>query len=268
MKKLLVALVMSLLGNQVFALSVNVTDFNFDYNNPHGQGSASNFSRSSKMIDGGVEVIVDRIDHNFKFSISGAENQEFELKNAPSMMTNADSMQVRGFNLNVGDQIDLSLTSARFNSKKDTLKLDGLTMNCLRNVDSKDVMDQLILGCIQKLTFKANKYSSQEVLKAIESILLETSDLVSKSNLSVSSVSFKANSGKFELSADVKAQVSGKVTSKGSLGYDIDKGILAIKISEVKLSILNITSKVFDELRKNESEKFKVKEPYIYITVK
>jgi hypothetical protein len=270
MKNVILGIALLTTFNQVQAFTINVTDFNFNYKNPHGEGSASSFSRSSKAKQGEAQVIVDRFDRDFKFSVSGTETQEFELKNAPSLMTDAETMSVGGFNLNISEQIDLSLNSARFTSKDDVLKLDGVALNCLRQAESKEIMDQLILGCIQKLNFKVSKYSSQQVLNSFQTILEEAvgENPFEKNNLSVSSVALKANAGKYELSADVKAQVSGKVTSKGNFSYDPTNGIIAIKISEVKVAFLNITSKVFDELKKNESEKLRVKQPFVYISIK
>lgn len=269
MKKFLVAMMAVTSLSHASAFTVNVSDFNFDYKNPHGEGSAATFSRSTKS-QAGVQVIVDRIDKDFKFAVTGAENQEFELKNAPSVMTEAEAMTVSGFNLNVSEQVDMSLQSARFTSKDDILKLDGLSLNCQRAPESKEVLDQFILGCIQRLNFKVKKYSSQELLKSLAYVLEEAVGVteLQKGNLSISSVALKVTNGKYELSADVKAQVSGKVTSKGSFGYDTGTGVLSIKISEVKIAFLNITSKVFDELKKNQSEKLKVKEPFVYLTVK
>jgi len=270
MRNVMLGLALLTTFNQAHAFTMNVTDFNFNYQNPHGEGKATSFSRSSKTKQGEVQVIVDRLDRDFRFSVSGAETQEFELKNAPSLMTDAETMSVGGFNLNISEHIDLSLHSARFTSKDDVLKLDGLALNCLRQVGSKEILDQFILGCIQKLNFKVSKYSSQQVLNSFQSIMEEVvgENQFEKNNLSISSVALKANAGKYELSADVKAQVSGKVTSKGNFSYDPTNGVIAIKISEVKVAFLNITSKVFDELKKNESEKLRVKEPFVYLSIK
>jgi hypothetical protein len=270
MRNVMLGLALLTTFNQAHAFTMNVTDFNFNYQNPHGEGKATSFSRSSKINQGEAQVTVDRLDRDFRFSVTGAETQEFELKNAPSLMTDAETMSVGGFNLNISEQIDLSLDSARFTSKDDVLKLDGVALNCLRQAESKEIMDQLILGCIQKINFKVSKYSSQQVLNSFQTILEEAvgENPFEKNNLSVSSVALKANAGKYELSADVKAQVSGKVTSKGNFSYDPTNGIIAIKISEVKVAFLNITSKVFDELKKNESEKLRVKQPFVYISIK
>jgi hypothetical protein len=269
MKSLLVAVVL-LNTYAVYAetLNVNVKNFNFTYTNPHGEGTASSFSRT-QLIDEELKVNVEKVDKDFKLNVSGVETQEFEFKDAPSFMTEADTMSVSNFNLNLADKLNLTLGAGRFNSQENSLKLDGLNLDCARDNAQAEVMDQLISGCIQKMSFKSSKFQSQEAEETLASVLSETiSKAISGSDVTVNSVDLKTNAGKYDLSADVKAQVSGKVKSNGNMAYDPATGKLTLKISEVKFSILNITGKVFEELKKKESDKLKVKEPYVYYTVK
>lgn len=249
------------------ALNVNVKNFNFTYKNPHGEGIAASFSRS-QLINTEAQVIVDKVDKNFKLQVTGAETQEFEFKDAPAFMTEADTMTVNGFNLDLSQKLTLSLASGRFNSPEDSLKLDGLSLDCNRDAVQAEVMDQLISGCIQRMSFKSSKFSSAAVETAFVQVLSEAFASALKADIGVNSLDLKTNSGKYDLSADVKAQVSGKVKSNGNMSYDPASGKLTVKISEVKFGFLNITGKVFDELKKNESEKLKVKEPHVYYTVK
>lgn len=250
------------------SLNVSVKNFNFTYANPHGEGTASSFTRSS-LIDEELKVTVDKIDKDFKLGVSGAETQEFILKDAPSFMTEADTMSVANFNLDFAQKLNLSLGAGRFNSPDNSLKLDGLAVDCVRDLNQTEVMDQVISGCIQKMSFKSSKFQSQEAVETIAAVLSETiSKAIDGSDVTVKSVDLRTNAGKYDLSADVNAQVSGKVKSNGNMAYDPASGKLTLKISEVKFSILNITGKVFEELKKKESEKLKVKEPYVYYSIK
>lgn len=264
--KLLIA-GMLLLSAPTFAetLKVKVQNFNFNYTNPHGEGSAAFFSRNQLMGDE-VYVSVDKIEKDFKLVVTGTEHQEFELKNAPSLMTDAETMSVNGFNLDLGDAASVSLASGRFNSSKDSLGIDGLNLNCARNLSQPELMDQMLTGCMQSMNFKTSKFSQSgnKVLGHALTMALTGE----KSDLKINSVDLKTANGKFDLSAEVKAQVSGKVKSNGNMSYDPATATMTIKISEVKFGILNITSKVFDELKKNESEKLKVKQPYVYYKLK
>src|SRR6478736_403594 len=89
-------------------LNVNVKNFNFTYTNPHGAGTAASFNRSQLIVDE-LKVTVDKIDKDFKLSVTGAETQEFEFKDAPAFMTEADTMSVSNFNLTLADKLNLSL---------------------------------------------------------------------------------------------------------------------------------------------------------------
>ncbi len=273
MKSLIVGmLLISAAATAQTAPTVSIKNFNFTYQNPHGEGSATSFSRSSFKVDQGVTVAVDKIDKEFKLIVSGSENQEFEFKNAPSFMTEAETMVVSGFNLEVADRLTLNLLSGRFTSVKDELKLDNLNLDCARDVNQKEVMDQFINGCIKKMTLKTATFSQSgeeglvSALKtAVENSLDDQSLL---GNIGVSSLDLKTNAGKYDLSVEVKAQISGKVKSNGNMSYDPASGKLTLKISEVKFGFLNITGKVFDELKKLQSETLKVSEPYVYYSVK
>jgi hypothetical protein len=260
-------LMLNAYGVYAESLNLNVKNFNFSYTNPHGQGTASSFSRS-QFLNEELKVSVDKLDKDFKLSVSGAETQEFEFKDAPSFMTDADTMTVSNFNLNLSDKLTLSLGAGRFNSPENSLKLDGLNLDCNRDAAQIEVMDQLINGCIQKMTLKSSKFQSQEAEEVLVDVISFAVSKAIDSDVTVNSVDLKTNAGKYDLSADVKAQVSGKVKSNGNMAYDPANGKLTLKISEVKFSILNITGKVFDELKKKESDKLKVKEPYVYYTVK
>lgn len=231
--------------------NITVTNFNFTYTNPHGEGSATSFSRNF-IANEGVYVTVDKVEKDFFLHVSGSEVGEFEFKNAPSFMTDAETMTVNGFNLLLTDALNLSLASGRFNSEKDSLKLDGLSLSCNRDLVQADLMNQLINGCTQRMTFKSSKFN-------------QSSD---KNNLTVNSVELQMNFGKFDLAAEIKAQISGKVKSSGTMSFDTATNVLTVKVSEIKLGILSVRGQVFKELKKNESEKLKVKEPYIYYTVK
>lgn len=264
MKKLLFALVLCVDVAMAGPLAVNVKNFNFNYTNPHGEGSANSFSRN-QIADQAVFVQVDKVFESFVLNVSGAETQEFVLENAPSFMIDAETMSVQGFNLGLNQQLMMTMTAGRFDSRSDSLKLDGLSLDCQRDSNRAEVMDQLIAGCLQKLNLRTSKFSSQ----ASEEVLFQALGMAApKAAIGVNGLDVKISAGKYSLSADVKADVSGKVRSSGTMSYDQASGVMTIKISEVKFSFLNITGKVFEELKKQESEKLKVKQPYVYLQLK
>lgn len=245
---------------------VTIKNFNFTYQDPHGQGKADAFTRSFKSLDEAVHVTVDKNVNDFIFSVSGAEEHQFELKNAPGLLIKAQEMNVTGLNLNVDQQFSLSLGSASFISPGDTFKLNGFSLQCNKVSSYKEILDQLISGCVQKMTMKSSKFSSSEAEESLAFILNQSFTKIA-SSVTVNSVDFKITGGKFDLSAEVKAQVSGRVKGNGNISFDFSKRVLAVKISEVKFGFLNITNKVFDELKKQESRTLSVKQPYVYYLV-
>jgi hypothetical protein len=182
-----------------------------------------------------VFVTVDKVEKDFKVVLQGTENRELEFKNAPGFLADAETMTMKDFNFHLTDALDLSMASGAFNSEKSELGLTDMSLSCVK---------ASLEGCLENLLFKAGRFTSNDT--------------------KVKSMNFKMTAGAFNFTADY----SGKVKGNGSMSYDKTTSVLAIKISEVKFSILNITSKVFAELKKKESEKIKVKQPYIYITLK
>ena len=268
MKTLLLSLFMtSMAWGQVS--QVNIKNFNFDYQAPSGDGTAESFSYQKKVMDA-QKVHVEKVGEDFKILLEGVENQEFTFKDAPDLMKNAQEIKLSAFNFSFADTVSLTMTSAIFNSPDKNIDLRNMNLACDRISTFPEVMDQVISGCIQKMSLKTSALSTdgesgfdQALMKAIDGRHDEILGGVSIKNLSL-----KVNGGKFDLSADVKAQVSGTAKGTGTLKYEADGKKLTVKISEIKFGFLDVTSQVFDELKKQESSTFKVNKPYLYIMVK
>lgn len=245
-------------------INFQVTNFNFEYSNPRGEGKADTFSYSNLNPLNEVNVAVDKIEEDFKFTVTGAENQEFELKNAPSFMTEAETIVVKSLNINVAESLKLTMSSGRFSSRKDSLKLDGFSLDCNRVSNTDEQINELINGCTQRMRLKFSKFSNANVKQSLNEIFEGT---LQKGSISVQSLDFKVNNRKYELAVDVKADISGTVKSKGQISYDLPNKKIIVKITEVKFGFLNITSRVFSELKKQQTDTFKVKEPFIYYSL-
>jgi hypothetical protein len=258
MKKLILSLILCSGFVQAQTPSVSVRNFSFEYHSPSGQGTAAEFTLGSD-IHQNVAVAVEKSESNFKFHVSGLETSDYEFKNAPKFLTDAESISISNLSVAFDKTLNIGLSSGLFSSPDSSLHLEGLSVNCNKG-STEDVVDQLISGCTQSMVFKTSKFTSESIEEALTEVMAEA--------IKINGVDLKVNAGKYNLSAEVKASVSGKVKSNGSMSYDASKSLLTLKISEVKFSIFNITGKVFDELKKKESDKFKVNEPYVYITVK
>lgn len=257
---------LTLLSMNAFAerLEVDLQGFNFSYSEPYGTGSASRFYRNFNKLDDGVEVEVTKELTNLNVKVRGSENHDFVIRNAPSLVQDAKSMTIDEMNLKFTDHFAFDLYSGEFVSEKDTVSLEGLDWFCQRG-QAADVMDELLLGCVQDMTLKTEKFVSEKTSRFLEAALVQSK---LGDDLKISSLNLKSRNGSYELTAGVKAQISGTAKSKGNFSYDPASGIFTIKINEVKFGILSVKGMVFDELKKNESESMKVKEPFVYLKLK
>lgn len=246
----------------VGAQSVEIKNFSFNYQDPFGQGNATSFNRQKAF--GGLDVRIEKISKNFKFFVSGIENHEYELVNAPGFLLNAEKMSVSNLNFLFKDQLNLSVKSVNYISSNESLRLEGLDLFCSRkNSSNQEQLDSLIQGCLQKMSLKSSKFSSQSLVSSFEEIL--GAYHMNVSSVGVNSLNMSLNGGKLELTAEIKAQFSGKATIKGEVNYESNAKKMSIKISEVKFGILNVTNQVFEELKRHQTEKFKVNKPYLHV---
>lgn len=245
-------------------LEVDLQGFNFSYSEPHGSGSASHFYRNFEKLDNGVEIEVTKELTNLNVKVSGSEEHDFVIRNAPAIIQDAKNMAIDEMNLKFTDHFSFNLYSGEFVSEKDTVSLEGLEWFCQRGV-ATDVMDELLLGCVQDMTLTTDKFTSEKVSRFLETALSKSK---LGSDLKVSQLKLKSRAGSYDLSASVKAQISGTAKSKGHFSYDPNTGIFTIKINEVKFGILSVKGMVFDELKKKQDENLVVKEPYVYLKLK
>lgn len=247
---------------------VNIQNFNFNYRVPAGTGTADAFSYE-KNLTPTQQVSVEKIGEVFKIVLAGVENQEIDFKGAPDLMLKAETIELGAFNLSFAERFSLSFSNALFDGADDHMNLNNFSLICDRSLAFPQVMDQVITGCIQKMDFKTGSLSTQG--EGFDQALMRGFDESHdefKSSMTVKNVDFRVNGGKFDLSAEIKAQISGKAKGNGTIQYDASAKKITVKISSVKFGILDVTSKVFDELKKQESETVKVNKPFVYITIK
>lgn len=245
-------------------LEVDLQGFNFSYAEPYGSGNALHFSRNFEKASEGVEVEVTKELTQLNVKVRGSEEHDFVIQNAPSLVQDAKSMSIDEMNLKYTDHFSFDLYSGEFVSEKDTVSLEGLEWFCQRG-EAIEVMDELLLGCVQDMTLSVERFLSEKTSRFLEEALKKTK---LGSDLKISQLKLNSRGGSYDLVASVKAQVSGNAKSKGNLSYDPATGVLTVKINEVKFGILSVKGMVFDELKKNENEDMKVSEPFVYLKLK
>lgn len=249
-------------------IRVKVEDFSFSYDDPRGYGEATNFQHNQRTL-AGVRVEVEKLGEALSFKVSGAENQEFRLEKAPEFLTKARTMVVDDLDLTYEDSLSFSILEGEFIGD-DELRLKNFTLNCNKDLSETKAEDQLISGCLKRMAVKSQSFSQESLeagfVSAFTSALGKAAG--SRGNLSIKALDLKIIDGKYDLGADIKAQMSGRAKSNGTMSYDKTAGKLTVKISEVKFGLLNVTGMVFDELKKNESDHMKVQKPHVILTIK
>ena len=255
-------------------LVVRVDKFNFQYNDPIGEGVADSFYRS-ELGGEKVQVQIEKRNNDFLFLVTGAENYEFHLKDAPSFMTKAKSMRIQNFNLNFEERSEIRIEKGEFRSEKDFTQMDQFLLNCNRNTNVENVVDQLIVGCLESMSIKAKSFNSSKVSNALNHILEDLGkdqnrvhDFSKLGSLDISHANISMKAGRLHVMADVKSDFNGRVRGKGDLSYDLKTKKITLKIDEVKFGILNITKKVFGELREIKNPNLEVNEPYVHFKIK
>lgn len=248
---------------------VKIEDFSFNYNDPSGSGEATLFQHNQKALEG-VRVEVEKISDAMNFKVSGSENHEFKLEKAPDVVMKAKSMVVDDLDLSYEDKLSFSVLEGEFIGDEDELRLKDFKLNCNKDLTQEAAENQLILGCLQKMTVKSQSFSQVALEEGMVSAFTKALNSVasSRGDLTVKTLDFKINNGKYDLAADIKAQMSGKAKSNGTMSYDKTTGVMTVRISEVKFGILSVTGLVFDELKKNENEQMKVERPNVFYKIR
>lgn len=267
MKRIFITL-FSLSTTLFAAPSVQVTNFNFEYQDPRGQGTADEFS-ARNFQEEAITVEVVKQNKDFYLKAHGAANGEYVLKNAPDLLTEAKNISFKAFDLSFQNNFIATLEEGYFESQDSELLLQNFSLNCSLNLSEMDFQDQILSGCMKSLTLRSSKFTStSSMTNTFLGSLVMGMTGGAPSNFGITGLDLKVNGGNFNLTAEVKAQISGKAKSYGQMSYDSAMKLLTVRIDEVKFSVLNVTKQVFDELKKNESEKMKVSRPYVYIKLK
>ena len=267
-RTLLIGLLMS--SHMVMAqdVRVKIEDFSFNYSDPSGSGEATLFQHNQKTLEG-VRVEVEKIGEAMNFKVSGSEEHEFKLEKAPDVVMKAKTMTVDDLDLKYEDSLSLSVLEGEFIGE-DELRLKNFALNCNKDLTQTAADNQLIFGCLQKMAVKSASFSQTAVEEGMVNAFTKAMSAVAgaRGDLTIKSLDFKITDGKYDLGADIKAQISGRAKSNGNMSYDAATGIMTIKISEVKFGILSVTGRVFDELKKNENDRMKVRQPNVYYKLK
>lgn len=247
MKAFIVASLLMSFAHAKEVNEVNIKNFNFSYRSPSGEGVAEVFNYKN-ALNNAQKIYVEKHGEDFHFNYEGVENGEFTFKGAPALLTEAEEITLSKFNLELSQKVSLDFASASFVKNAEVQNVQNLKVNCARKLNAAEFYEQFITGCIESMTLNVASVQSS-----------------AEKNLGIKSIELQVKNGNLNLSADVKAQISGKVRGKGTASYKSADKTVTIKLTEVKFGILDVSNMVFDELKKMESENLKVQKPFVYV---
>lgn len=235
--------------------SVKVQNFNFNYSDGSGVGTAAEF----EIITSRTEVLVNRVGSDLEFT-SPILEQTLVWRNAPQMILDSE-VNVTGLNLNLGKDFTANLTRGEFNSEKKMTIQNGLAQ-CLR-VQGADAIEQVLNGCLAKGTIKFSNFES----RSLDALIALLTDTVETESTQVRSLNLSLDKKNFNLTATARFGVSGTLRAKGTADVDYHNKKATIRVNEVKFGFLNITNKFFSEIEKKDIKGLEVKRPFIYYSL-
>ncbi|MFA5584511.1 MAG: hypothetical protein WDA09_09885 [Bacteriovoracaceae bacterium] len=235
--------------------SVKVQNFNFNYVDGSGVGTASAF----EIITSQAQVFVNRVGTDLEFT-SPLLEESVTWKDAPSLILDS-KVTVNGFNLNVDKDLVATLANAQFDSES-KMSIQNASAQCARS-QGIDVFEQLIAGCLQKGSVKFASFES----RSLDSFISLLRDEVETESTQIRSLNLTFDKKNFNLTANAKFGINGTLRAKGNADVDYQNKKAVIRVTEVKFGILNITGKFFSEIEKKNIKGMEVRRPYIYFTL-
>ena len=235
MKNICFILFLLLISNGYGAIpEINVENLKANYFAPSGNANADTFKYEG--VDYGKNLSIEMQAGELVLS---AVIEEFRLSKLPRQITDAKSLKVEEISLK-SNQKFIELVSKRidFTDGEDNEKyITGVNIKC--EGSSKFYQDVLDMCLNQKLTFY----------------------LPYLKGLSINNINIWGDNNKLSFSFKNKVWIKGY----GGLFFDEAKNMIRVRIDKAKTGFINVTSKVFAELKAMENEFITVNRPWIYI---
>jgi hypothetical protein len=202
--------------------SATINNLKASYITPSGTAKADNFLYNGK--DYGKELSLELQAGEL---VLNTDSDEFRLNKLPSFITEAKSLNIEEISLNSnGETIELISKRIDFTDQEDNEKyLTGLNVKC-ETTQSNFVSEVLDLCLNQKLTFY----------------------LPFVKGLNINNINIWGNNNKLNFSFKNGVWIKGY----GALFYDELNSKIKIRIDKAKAGFLNVTTRVFNELKAQE----------------
>lgn len=216
-------------------------NMNLQYSNGSGTASAEraffhvaeetyDFTDASFDISWGAgQLVIERPADNFRFTVE----TDF-LKDVLTARVTALNFEA------VPGKVVFGVTSAELDKVKDDMSLGLTSLLCQSAARSPSPID----ACIDYTRFSAKKIKTEDV--------------------EIKDASVAITRGKLDFAVDVMS--IGKIKGEGSAAHDSANKVVALKITKVKLSFIDVTGRFFGMLEDMKSESIRVERPYVYIS--
>lgn len=279
MKKLIIS-VLLLTSSSSFAdfEFIQLLNFNGLYKSPEGRASAEKFIvpdfNSKKLDQALIDINISQQDNGYLLKYT---DKEYLFENPPTFLQDVDQIKWKDIDL-LSKQKRFYLDLPELSSKgtDGSAFFSKLRVECFENDASITSFSlKLIDGCTTNSTMSFSRILFNKTLRPIH-ILEGLKNTISKlttdkSNSRLNNVmeftkfSFSSKDNNFKLKLTAKTSRKVKVKMSGLMNFNKTTNILKIKINKAKSGFINIKNIIFKELKKQESETFKVQKPYIYI---
>lgn len=237
-----------------------------------GQNLALDYSNTAGVIQGNMNFDIDgqkwsdtEVQIRYDESLSQIDlvgSTQSASVDAPEWWAPLKSVNSSGvaLDIQVNNPKTFVMRSGDLQYGEDQYGLSGLNLNC----KTPTAILRPLENCLQTGSLKISSFQMAQanaLLQTLSSIGTEGT------NASFKNLVLTFKNGSFDLELKASLSVSVNVKGEGKVEY-LPKGQdfdLKIKIDKLKASFLNIRDDLFKELKKSESEKLKIQEPYIYI---
>ncbi|WP_127717919.1 hypothetical protein [Halobacteriovorax sp. HLS] len=243
--------------------TVRITDFTGSYDKPDGRATASELIIPTQNKSK-IEVTLQGDEKGYLLSFN---NREYYFENPPAIINDIYTGNWKDLNY-VTSGRRLSASIGTFNSvvEYSDTALRGLNVNCSKARMFENYGHQVLDACLTNSKVNLTYFktsSSRKILNILEELpgVRASTTVVKNGTITISNKSFN-------MVAEVDIGMNAKVKIEGKTEFEDDKKRVSIRIDKAKASFLNIKNKIFDELKKSESDTFRVQKPYLYIMLK
>jgi hypothetical protein len=223
-----------------------IENFSGSYLSPSGLATASRFEYDTYVEETPSYRIEKQGDSLFLIS----DLSEFQIDNLPEIIDELSSLEWSSISVeSTAKEITLSIPSFSGESINKSIDISNLNLKCTARDEVGELSHLILDACLN--TKGSFSFSSVSIMDKKE----DKRTILDSLNLTVI---------KNKLNFSIKQGVT--IKGDGDIFYEDDS--VRIKIKKAKAGIINVTGRLFNELKKLESDSIKVERPWVEISLK